>query len=284
MFQSLSHRALLGAQYGDHPLQRPPSRILLLVHGGLLLSAAGAAYQGFFKTPWPLRTFWGYQGFGLRRLLAIIAGMGTRATMVSAFLFGVVTVALVWLVSSRAKASGVMSLILAGIVVSSIFEAGPPISSWWPIPMRLCRKSPTGSWAACRGQNGRGGLRLRAHAGGASGPLSPALAAGGPHHGGRGGQGNGRQRQAVRLIVILGRHPHHRRGRGGVRGHRLGGAGDPHLCRKLVGSNYRYLMPASMVLGPSSSSLWTIFPATSTPPSCPSASSPPSWARPSSST
>lgn len=23
----------------------------------------------------------------------------------------------------------------------------------------------------------------------------------------------------------------------------------PHLCRKLVGSNYRYLMPASMVLG-----------------------------------
>ena len=100
-------------------------RILLSCMVGCSLSAAGAAYQGIFQNPMASPDILGAtKGSAFGASLAIIAGMGTRATMVSAFLFGVVTVALVWLVSSRAKGKRVMSLILAGIVVSSIFEAG----------------------------------------------------------------------------------------------------------------------------------------------------------------
>lgn len=58
----------------------------------------------------------------------------------------------------------------------------------------------------------------------------------------------------------------------------------PHLCRMLVGCDYRKLLPASMVMGQDSCCSLTMWPVLSPRWRSPSASLPPLWARPSSST
>ena len=100
-------------------------RIIMACLVGCCLSAAGCAYQGIFQNPMASPDILGAtKGSAFGASLAIIAGFGAQMTMLMAFGFGILTVVLVWLVSSRAKGKRVMSLILAGIVISSLFEAG----------------------------------------------------------------------------------------------------------------------------------------------------------------
>lgn len=100
-------------------------RILLACLVGCCLSAAGAAYQGIFQNAMASPDVLGASGgaaFGAA--LAILLGAGKQMITVSAFVFSMLTVALVWLVSQKAKGKRVLGLILSGIMINSLFQAG----------------------------------------------------------------------------------------------------------------------------------------------------------------
>ena len=100
-------------------------RIALACMVGCCLAAAGAAYQGVFQNPMAAPDILGASaGAAFGAALAIFNyGSGFIIT-VSAFCFSLITVALVFLLSKRVKGSGVLGLILSGIMIHSLFQAG----------------------------------------------------------------------------------------------------------------------------------------------------------------
>jgi iron complex transport system permease protein len=99
-------------------------RILLACFVGCCLSAAGAAYQGVFQNPMASPDILGASnGAAFGAALAILFSVGARLTIFYAFACSLVSVALVLFVSSRARGRKVLSLILSGIMVSSLFSA-----------------------------------------------------------------------------------------------------------------------------------------------------------------
>ena len=100
-------------------------RIALACMVGCCLAAAGAAYQGVFQNPMAAPDILGASaGAAFGAALAIFNyGSGFIIT-VSAFCFSLITVALVFLLSKRVKGSGDLGLILSGIMIHSLFQAG----------------------------------------------------------------------------------------------------------------------------------------------------------------
>lgn len=100
-------------------------RILLALMVGCCLAAAGAAFQGTFQNPLVSPDILGAsQGAAFGAALAILAGCGSFLVSANAFVFAIITVLLVLLVSSRAKGNRVLVTVLAGVMVSSLFSAG----------------------------------------------------------------------------------------------------------------------------------------------------------------
>jgi len=99
-------------------------RILAGTMIGAGLSVAGAAYQGLFRNPMASPDILGASaGAGFGAALAIYLGLGFAAVAASAFGFGLVAVGVVFLVSVRARRSPMLGLILAGIMIASLFNA-----------------------------------------------------------------------------------------------------------------------------------------------------------------
>jgi len=99
-------------------------RILLACLVGACLSAAGASYQGIFQNPMASPDILGAsQGAAFGAALAIFLRGNSQMTIVSAFLFSILTVGLAYFVSSRARGNRVLSLVLSGIMISSLFQA-----------------------------------------------------------------------------------------------------------------------------------------------------------------
>ncbi len=100
-------------------------RIILACLVGCCLSAAGAAYQGIFQNPMAAPDILGASaGAAFGAALAILYYGSPFMITVSAFFFSLLTVSLVYLVSKKVKGKSVLGLILAGIIVSSLFSAG----------------------------------------------------------------------------------------------------------------------------------------------------------------
>ncbi|WP_054877280.1 FecCD family ABC transporter permease [Oxobacter pfennigii] len=100
-------------------------RVILACLVGCCISTAGAAYQGIFQNPMSSPDILGAsQGAAFGAALAIFNGLGSSLTTLSAFFFSLLTVALVYFMASRAKGSKVLGLILSGVMVSSLFSAG----------------------------------------------------------------------------------------------------------------------------------------------------------------
>ena len=100
-------------------------RILMAVMIGCALSAAGAAFQGVFHNPMASSDILGASsGAAFGAALAILLGASARMTTFSAFCFSLLTVGLVMLVAHRAPGARLINLILAGIMLSSLFNAG----------------------------------------------------------------------------------------------------------------------------------------------------------------
>ncbi len=100
-------------------------RVIMSVLVGACLSAAGAAYQGVFQNPMAAPDVLGASaGAGFGAALAIYVGLSSMYITLAAFGMSLLTVALVFWVSRHAKGERVLGLVLAGIMVSSLFQAG----------------------------------------------------------------------------------------------------------------------------------------------------------------
>lgn len=100
-------------------------RILLALMVGCCLAVAGAAYQGTFQNPLVSPDILGAsQGAAFGAAVAILLGLSSLATSAFAFAFALFTVLLVLLISARARGNHMMVVVLAGVMVSSLFQAG----------------------------------------------------------------------------------------------------------------------------------------------------------------
>lgn len=100
-------------------------RILMALMVGCCLAVAGAAYQGTFQNPLVSPDILGAsQGAAFGAAVAILLGFSSVGVSISAFFFALFTVFLVLLISARAKGNHMMIVVLAGVMVSSLFSAG----------------------------------------------------------------------------------------------------------------------------------------------------------------
>ena len=100
-------------------------RVGLAVLVGAALSTSGAAYQGMFRNPLVSSDIVGASsGAAFGAALGILLGAGGSMISMSAFLFSGISVILVYMISRIMRQNQVLGLVLAGIMIGSIFNAG----------------------------------------------------------------------------------------------------------------------------------------------------------------
>ena len=100
-------------------------RILLVCMVGCCLAMAGASYQSVFQNPMAAPDILGASsGACFGAALAILLDGSRAMIMVSAFSFSLMTVVLVYLIGSRTRGSRTVNILLAGVMISSLFSAG----------------------------------------------------------------------------------------------------------------------------------------------------------------
>ncbi len=226
-------------------------RIALACLVGCCLSLAGASYQSVFQNPMAAPDILGASsGACFGAALAILLGMARGGVTMMAFLFSLVTVALVYLIGSRARGNRVVSILLAGVMVSSLFSAGtsyiklvadpgnqlPAITYWLMGSLSGTRLADVGFALLPMTLGAVPLLLLR---------WRINLLTLGEDEAAAMGINTG----LLRLIVIL-CATFLTASSVAVSG-MIGWVGlvIPHLSRKLVGNDCRYLLPASMVMG-----------------------------------
>jgi len=101
-------------------------RILAAVFIGGALSAAGASYQGLFRNPMVSPDLLGASaGAGFGAVIALLFNLGLMQVQLIAFVFGIAAVAVTFTISGKVSRgdSSTLSLVLTGLVVSSLFQA-----------------------------------------------------------------------------------------------------------------------------------------------------------------
>ena len=100
-------------------------RILLACLVGCCLSAAGAAYQGVFQNPMAAPDILGASnGAAFGAALAILLGFGGGMITLFAFAASLATVGAVIYVGGKARGKRVLGLILSGIMIGSLVSSG----------------------------------------------------------------------------------------------------------------------------------------------------------------
>ena len=226
-------------------------RVMLACLVGCCLSTAGASYQGIFQNPMAAPDILGASaGAAFGAALAIYHYAPAGLVAVSAFVFSMVTVGLVILISKRVKGSKVLGLILSGIMVSSLFSAGTSYIKLVADPMDKLPKITYWLIGSLAGATKNDILFVAL-------PMTLGLV---PLFllrwrinvltlGDDEAKAIGINAKAIRMIVIVAATLV-TAASVSVSG-MIGWVGlvIPHLVRKLVGNNYRYVMPASMLGG-----------------------------------
>lgn len=226
-------------------------RIVLSCLVGCSLAAAGAAYQGVFQNPMAAPDILGAtHGASFGAALAIFLSLGSKMIAVFAFGFSLLTVGMVIFVSSKAKGKRILSLILSGIMIGSLFSAGtsfiklvadpgdqlPAITYWLMGSLSGVKKSDI-LFAFVPMMVGLLPLFLLRW-------KINILTLGDDE-----AKTMGINVKWIRVVVILS-STLVTAASVSVSG-MIGWVGlvIPHLARRIIGNNYRYLMPASMILG-----------------------------------
>lgn len=228
-------------------------RILLAILVGCCLAAAGAAFQGTFQNPLVSPDILGAsQGAAFGAAVAILIGLSSTGVSVLAFLMSLVTVLLVLLISSRARGNRILVVVLAGVMVSSLFSAGVSYAKLVADPTDELADITYWLMGSLTGATMKDvssvvpimavglailfALRWRIN----------ILTMGDDE-----ASTMGINAKRIRLLVILGATLV-TAASVSVSG-MIGWVGlvIPHLCRMIVGCDYRVLMPASMLMGAS---------------------------------
>lgn len=99
-------------------------RLLLGALVGAGLSVAGAAFQSVFRNPMVSPDVLGASGgAGFGAALGILMGLSSAGITMSAFVFGLISIMIVFFLSKRVHLEDTLSLILCGMIVSSLFSA-----------------------------------------------------------------------------------------------------------------------------------------------------------------
>ncbi len=99
-------------------------RVLLACLVGCCLSAAGAAYQGVFQNPMAAPDILGASsGAAFGAALAILLRADSTVIVLFAFGGGILTVLLVMFIGERARGKRIFGLILSGIMISSLVSS-----------------------------------------------------------------------------------------------------------------------------------------------------------------
>ncbi|MCL2140965.1 MAG: iron ABC transporter permease [Dehalococcoidia bacterium] len=228
-------------------------RVALACLIGCALSVAGASYQGAFQNPMASPDILGASsGAAFGASLAILTGHRALMIMLYAFCFGLLTMGLVFIISRKARGKQIIGLILAGIMVSSLFSAAtsyiklvadtdrqlPEITYW--LMGSLNGADSTKFWMAfvpiVLGSLVLFLLRWRINILTIGDEEAKTL-------------GVNTRKLRVVIIIFATLLTAISVAVAGVIG--WVGLVVPHLCRRLVGNNFRYLLPASMLFGAS---------------------------------
>ena len=226
-------------------------RIVMASLVGCALSAAGASYQGVFQNPMASPDVLGASsGAAFGAALAILLGGSARMVTGVAFFSSLVTVMVVFFIAERAPGLRVVNLILAGIMVGSLFTAGtsyiklvadpsnqlPAITYWMMGSLSGAKLSQVAFVVVPMALGLLPLLLIR---------WQINILTLGDEEARTLGVHTNRLRMIVILCATL------------ITAASISVSGMigwvglviPHLSRKLVGNNYRFLLPASMILG-----------------------------------
>lgn len=99
-------------------------RIIAAILVGASLAMAGAAFQSIFKNPLVSSDLLGVSnGAGFGAALAIILSGSNVVIQLFAFIFGLISVSITYLISRAYKAGGILILVLSGVAISAFFNA-----------------------------------------------------------------------------------------------------------------------------------------------------------------
>lgn len=100
-------------------------RVLAAALIGSALSAAGICYQGLFQNPMVSPDVLGASaGAGFGAAVALFLSLGYVGVSIISFIGGITAVAVVCFISQNVRNHPIMGLVLAGIMVSSLFSSG----------------------------------------------------------------------------------------------------------------------------------------------------------------
>lgn len=103
-------------------------RILLVLMTGAALASAGAAFQGMFRNPLVSPDLLGASaGASLGACIGLLIGTSTFITQLLAFCFGLLAVGIAVFMNGMVKYDRLLGLVLGGILVSTLFQAGTSI-------------------------------------------------------------------------------------------------------------------------------------------------------------
>ncbi len=106
-------------------LQHRLPRIILACLVGCCLSAAGASYQGVFQNPMAAPDILGASsGAAFGAALAILLDLGRWMIVILAFAGSILTVLVVVYTANRARGKRVLGLVLSGIMIGSLVSSG----------------------------------------------------------------------------------------------------------------------------------------------------------------
>lgn len=99
-------------------------RIIAAIVVGASLAMAGAAFQSIFKNPLVSSDLLGVSnGAGFGAALAIILSGSNVVIQLFAFIFGLISVSITYLISRAYKAGGILILVLSGVAISAFFNS-----------------------------------------------------------------------------------------------------------------------------------------------------------------
>lgn len=226
-------------------------RILLACMVGCCLSVAGTSYQSVFKNPMAAPDLLGASsGACFGAALGILLGFPGYLVTLAAFVSSLVTVALVSLVGSKSRGNHTVNMLLAGIMIGSLFSSGTsfiklvadptnqlPQITYWLMGSLAGAKLSEAAWVAVPMVVGLIPLflcRWRMNLLTLEEDEAKSM---------------GVNTRRLRMAVIFGA-TFVTAASVSVSG-MIGWVGlvIPHLARKLVGNDNRYLIPTSMLLG-----------------------------------
>lgn len=99
-------------------------RIIAAFAVGSALAVAGTSFQSIFKNPLVSPDLLGVSnGAGFGAALAIILTSSNFLIQILAFVFGIISVSITYLISRAYKAGGILVLVLSGVAISAFFNA-----------------------------------------------------------------------------------------------------------------------------------------------------------------